>query len=404
MTKTKFMKGSLGASALTVLSAGAAFAQNNFTPADTAVSNTFNLTYNVGTVAQPPITNDGVGGNDAPTVFRVDRLVNVTVASSGTSGSFSPNQQDASVEFSVRNDGNDTHAYLLDFEEVADGTGDDDFNSESSTSGERIIYFVDADGDGVLDPAEEASETSYDPSDDSTWPVLDADDSIIVRVVRDIPADAEDGQQADIHLYADTRDETDPDGTPIVADNDTTNTTLVTENVLADVDGPASATNDTTADGAHSATNSFVVLAADVTATKDVFVLTAAADSTCPTIPGTYTPPAPSSDTGAEVPNVGYHVPGACVEYFITVRNDGLADASAIDLVDNLPEGLLFRSASLTGSLAGGSLTTPAVGTDCTLAPTPNCAVSLTAGSIAGKAAAGDAPVEGHLVIRATIQ
>jgi len=201
MTKTKFVKGLLGASALTVLSAGSAFAQNNFTPADTAVSNTFNLTYNVGTVAQPPITNDGVGGNDAPTVFRVDRLVNVTVASSGTPGTFSPNQQDASVEFSVRNDGNDTHAYLLDFEEVADGTGDDDFNSENSTSGERIIYFVDADGDGVLDPAEEASETSYDPSDDSTWPVLDADDSIIVRVVRDIPADAEDGQQADIHLW-----------------------------------------------------------------------------------------------------------------------------------------------------------------------------------------------------------
>lgn len=398
MSKSKILKGLLSASALTVFSAGTAVAQNNFTPADTAVSNTFNLTYNVGTVPQPPITNDGASGNDAPTVFRVDRLVNVTVASSGTPGTFSPNEQEASVEFSVRNDGNDTHAYLLDFEE---DTGDD-FDTDASTSGDRIVYFIDANGDGVLDPAEEASEVSYDPANNTTWPVLDADDSIIVRVIRDIPVDAEDGEQADIHLYADTRDETDP-STAIIADNDTTNSTLMTENVLADADGPASAGNDAATDGAHSATNSFVVLAADVSATKDVFVLNADYDSTCPAIAGTYAPPAPSSDTSADVPNNGYHRPSACVEYFITVRNDGMAAANTIDLLDNLPDNLVFQSASLVGDLTGGSLSTPAAGTVCTSAPV-NCAVSLTGGSIAGKAAPGDAPTEGHLIIRATIK
>jgi len=392
MTKSKFMKGLLGASTLTILSAGTAFAQNNFTPADTDVSNTFNLTYNVGTVAQPPITNDGVGGNDAPTIFKVDRLVNVTVASSGTPGTFSPNQQDAAVEFSVRNDGNDTHAYLLDFEEAITGT-EDDFNSENSTSGERIVYFVDANGDGILDAAEEASETSYDPSDDTTWPVLGADDSIIVRVIRDIPDFAEDGEQADIHLYADTRDTSDPAGTPIVADNDTTNTTLVTENVLADTAGTASATNDVANDGAHSATNSFVVLSADVTATKEVFVVN---EGPCAPIPGTYTPPA---DNGGN-----YSIPNACVEYVITVRNDGFGDAVAIDLTDNLPEGLVFASAELRGDLLGGTLTEPTVtGTECTLLPI-TCGVNLTAGSIAGKATAGDPATVGYLVIRATIQ
>ena len=388
----------LSASALTVFSAGSAFAQNNFTPADTEVSNTFSLDYNVGTVPQPPITNDGSGGNPPPTVFRVDRLVNVTVASSGTPGAFSPNQQNASVEFSVRNDGNDTHAYLLDFEE---DTGDD-FDSENSTSGDRIVYFVDANGDGVLDAGEVASEVSYDPADNTTWPVLDADDSIIVRVVRDIPLDAEDGEQADIHLYADTRDETDP-STAVVADNDTTNSTLVAENVLADADGPASAGNDAATDGAHSATNSFVVLAADVTATKDVFVLNANYDSTCPTIPAAYSPPAPSSDTAAEVPNNGYHRPSACVEYFITVRNDGEANATSIDLLDNLPDNLVFQSASLVGDLTGGTLSVPTAGTICTSAPV-NCAVNLTGGSIAGKANSGDPATEGHLVIRATIK
>ena len=390
MTKTKFMKGLLSASALTVLSAGTAFAQSNdFTPADTSVSNTFNLTYNVGTVAQPPITNDGVGGNDAPTVFKVDRLVNVTVASSGTPGTFSPNQQNASVEFSVRNDGNDTHAYFLDFEEEASS---DDFNTDASTSGDRIVYFVDANGDGVLDPAEEASEVSYDPADDSTWPILDADDSIIVRVTRDIPVDAEDGEQGDIHLYADTRDETTP-ATPIVADSDTVNSTLVTENVLADADGPASAGNDTTEDGAHSATNSFVVLAADVTATKDVFVVN---DGACAAIPGAYTPP---TDNGGN-----YSIPNSCVEYVITVENDGMAAADGIVLLDELPDNLVFHSAEVRGDLTGSfSPALPAVGTECTSSPV-NCAVSVNTGSIAGKAATGDPANVGYLVIRATIK
>lgn len=387
--KSKLVKGLLGASALTVFSTGTAFAQNDFTPADTTVSNEFTLNYNVGTVAQPEITNDGVGGNAAPTDFKVDRLVNVTVASSGTPGTFSPNQQNAAVEFSVRNDGNDTHAYFLDFEEEATT---DDFNTDASTSGDRIVYFVDANGDGVLDAGEIPSETSYDPADDSTWPILDADDSIIVRVIRDIPVDAEDGEQGDIHLYADTRDETTP-ATAIIADGDTINSTLVTENVLADLDGPASAGFDTTTDGAHSATNSYVVLAADVTATKEVFVVN---DGPCAAIPGSYTPP---SDNGGN-----YSIPESCVEYVITVENDGMAAATGIELLDELPDNLVFHSAELRGDLTGSfSPALPLAGTECTSSPV-TCAVSVDPGSIAGKAAAADPANVGYLVIRATIK
>jgi uncharacterized repeat protein (TIGR01451 family) len=389
MTKSKILKGLLSASALTVFSTGTAFAQNNFTPAETDVANTFSLSYNVGTVPQPPITNDGVGGNDAPTVFRVDRLVNVTVASSGTPGAFSPNQQNASVEFSVRNDGNDTHAYALDFEEVASPS--DDFDTDASTSGDRIIYFLDTNGDGVLSTGE--TEVIYDPADVNTWPVLDPDATMIVRVTRDIPQDALDGEQADINLFADTRD-TDAARTATVGDNDTTNSTLVTENVLADADGPASAANDTGTDGAHSATNSFVVLAADVTATKDVFVVS---EVPCVDIPaGAYTPPADNAGN--------YSIPNACVEYVITVENDGTAAATAIDLLDELPDNLLFRDAAILGDLTGTfSPALPPQGTECTSSPA-NCAVNVSAGSIPGKAAPGDAPNVGYLVIRATIK
>lgn len=407
MTHVKYMKGLLGASALIVFSTSTAYAQNNFTPADTTVSNSFTLDYNVGGVPQPPIeTFDDPSDptdNDDPTTFQVDRLVNVTVASSGTASAFAPGETDAVVQFSVRNDGNDTHAYLLDFEQA--GGTDDDFNTENSTSGDRIVYFVDTNGNGVLDGTEgdSANEITYDPSDDTTWPVLDADASVIVRVIQNIPVGVVDGDEALIHLYADTRDVTDPETNPIEADLDGVNTTDVAENVLIDLDGPASSTIDEATDGAHSATNTYFIEAADVTATKDVFVFDADYDGTCDPIGATYTPPAPSSDTGSDVPNNGFHVPDACVEYFITVRNDGTADATNIDLTDILPDHLVFRSTLVVGSLTGGSLSEPAAGVLCD-GTTTTCNVTLTGATLAGKADAADPVVEGHLIIRATIQ
>lgn len=412
MTHLKYMKGLLGASALIVFSTGTAFAQNNFTPADTTVSNSFTLEYNVGGVVQPPIeTNDDPGdpGDDNdPTTFKVDRLVNVTVASSGTAAPYAPGALDAVVQFSVRNDGNDTHAYLLDFEDVVNGTGaaNDDFDTTNSTSGDRIVYFVDTNGNGLLDGTEgdAANEITYDPADDSTWPVLDADDSVIVRVVRDIPAGLSDGVESDIHLYADTRDTADPAGTPIVADATAGNETDLTENVLIDLDGPASAANDDATDGAHSATNTFLVQSADLSATKDVFVFDDDYDGTCDVIGAAYTPPAPSTDVPVgPVPNNGYNRPAACVEYFITVRNDGTADATNIDLADVLSEHLVFESALAVGALTGGTLSVPSANTACD-GTAGTCNVTLVGATLAGKANDADPFVEGHLIIRATIK
>lgn len=408
MKTSNLMKGLLGASALMAFSTGTAFAQdNNFTPADTDVSNSFTLDYRVGGVDQPQIeTEDDAGDptdDNDPTVFKVDRLVNVTVASSGTPGAVAPGATDAAVQFSVRNNGNDTHAYLLDFEEVTTG---DEFDTLNSTSGDRIVYFVDTNDNGVLDGTEgdAANEVVYDPADDTTWPVLAADDSIIVRVIRNIPATATDGDTGSIHLFADTRDVADPTGTPIVADAVAGNETNQTENVLIDLDGPASAANDDATDGAHSDTNTYTVLAADLTATKDVFVFDADYDGTCDPIGAAYVPPAPSTDAPVgPVPNNGYNRPDACVEYFITVRNDGMADATNIDLADILSEHLVFESARAVGSLTGGTLSTLAADLSCD-GTAATCNVTLTGATLAGKANAADPAVEGHLVIRATIK
>jgi len=383
MTKLQFMKGLLGASALTVLSAGSAFAQdNNFTQAGTEVVNTFNLTYDVGSVAQPPITNDNTNER---TIFNVDRLVNVTVAAAADTVDVSPNQENAFVEFTVRNDGNDTHAYFLAVEEVTS----DDFDGSASTSGDDIIYFEDLNDDGVVDGAEldAANAIQFGGSD---FPVLDPDDVIVVRVVRNIPVGVSDTEESSVHLYADTREEGDLT-IEINADNDTVNATLVTENVLADGDGPAAA-DGPAPDGAHSDTSTFTVLSADVTATKQVFSVS---DAPCVDIPaGPYTPPADNAGN--------YFLPETCAEYVITVENDGTADATNIDLTDILPAEIAFVDAELRGGLTGGTLTEPAVtGDACT--PT-TCEVNLTNGTIPGRADATAGPTVGYLVIRATIQ
>ncbi len=402
MTKSKFMKGLLGATALTALSTGTAFAQNNFTQADTTVSNSFTLDYQVLGVDQPQIeTNDDPADpsdNDDPTTFQVDRLVNVTVATSGNS-TVAPGQTDAQLSYTVVNDGNDTHAYLLAVEEVTNGTGTDTLDTDAPTSTNTIIYFEDANGNGVLDAGEDdvADEIVYDPANP---PVLDPDATLFVVVRQDIPVGATDEDRADVILYADTQTITSAPGDPIVftptlADDNTVNDPNATENVLADLDGPATGANDDAEDGNHSDAGTFIVSAADISAVKTVQVLSE--DNSACTLYGAAAYVQPADDTSL------YSTPGACVEYEILVTNDGTEDATNIDLSDIMTNGLLFVDAKLNSSLTG-TLTEPTpslAGTLCTVGSP--CTINLTGGGLVGKAAPGDAPVTGAVFIRALI-
>jgi len=135
MTNIKTLsKGLLSASALTVFSTGTAFAAG--TAADTTVSNTFTLDYSVGTTPQPQVTNSG-----SPTTFKVDRLVDLTVAAIAPATTSAPGAVDEELRFTVTNNGNDTQAYAL---SVVQETGDD-----FQTANVTIVFYVD-DGDGVL--------------------------------------------------------------------------------------------------------------------------------------------------------------------------------------------------------------------------------------------------------------
>ncbi len=343
------IKGLLGVSVMSLLTAGTAFAAG--TLAGTNVQNTFTLDYQVGGIDQPQIDSSGT-----PTEFTVDRLIDLIVASAGDT-TVTPGALDQDLVFSVTNQGNDTQAYNFTlFDEATD---------EFDATGLNITFYID-DGDGVFEPgADDGAGIAYTLGAVSL-DVL-ADRIVWVVVDGDIPSDRIDADASQISLVADTLQPTGgaSPGTAVVADIDGINTlTGAAENVLADGSGTA---NEVPLAGDHSATGTYIVSSADLSAVKAVTVFSQNGAG-CATIPGT--------------PGAGeqYSVPGACVEYIISVVNGGATVAATnIAISDVLPSDLTFIAAS-QDVFTGGTLSVPATSTDCDAGA---CTVGLTGASLA---------------------
>lgn len=358
-------KGLLGASVISLFAASNAFAGG--TAAGTNVQNTFTLDYQVGGTDQSTIDNLGT-----PTEFTVDRLIDLTVASSGDT-TVAPGAIEQELMFTVTNNGNDTQAY--DFSLVNESG--DDFDATGLT----IYYIIDNGTDSVCDATDLASSmTAYTPGSGTASEDLAADSVICVVVDGSIPAARVDTDTADISLVSNTLDPTTgtSPGTAVVADSDGNTLTGDAENVLADGSGTS---NEVANAGDHSATGTYIVASADITASKAVTVFTQDG-SDCTTIPGT--------------PGIGdqYSIPGACVEYVITTTNTGTsASATSVAISDVLPDELEFINATPSG-FTGGTFTQPATNTDCTGGA---CTVSLT-GAILTSGSTGT------ITIRALVQ
>ena len=351
MTNTKILlKALLGATALTVFTTGTAQAQNNFTPADTTVSNTFTLDYNVGGVPQPQITPP------APTDFVVDRLIDLTVADEFNATTV-PDASDVEVVFTVTNNGNDEQGYALSFAEDPANP----FDTETPVSAlPELAYYIDTTGTAAYDDT--IATTAYDSTNP---PELMPDEVLWVVVTQDIAPDAVDGETADVVLLAQTLV---PGTTTAITTSDSSNVIGTVENVLIDEAGDDS-TDDPT-DGAHSATASYIIASADVAGTKTVSTITDVLGSpNCALIPG------PSPREG------GFNTPGACVEYVIEVTNDGSAPATDIEVGDLLPPYLTYIAADVSDLGTGFTLTEPS-NADCSVVPNP-CQVTVTGGVLA---------------------
>ncbi len=355
-----------------LLVAGAAEAQSK-TAAGTTVENTFTLDYSVGGFAQPTIDNTAT-----PTVFSVDRLVNLTVVSLDPAPNVSPNSTGNQIRFRVTNLGNDIQAYDLSFAYL----GTPDFTPANVA----ITYFIDLNANDVFDGAEVLETyTLGTPTVD-----LEPDQHIVVIVTYDVPAGTSDGSEADFVLTADTLFGTtsfDPLCTPVICDPgtavvaDTGGNTLggPAENVLADGAGVTDAANA----GDFSASSDITVLAPVLAAAKTVTMMATApaSDAACSAL----TSPEPGDQ---------YGTPGGCILYTISVTNTGTGAASNLVVSDRLPAEVRFLAASLATSTATGFaddpgipgsgpvLSAPAAAEDCN--GTTNCLIELTDAILAG--------------------
>lgn len=357
--------------ALTAMMPVIAFADG--TQAGTNVQNTFTLDYRVSGVTQDTI-DTGVGGLNTPTEFTVDRLIDLTVATNGDTG-VPPGAQNQDLVFSLTNEGNDVQAYALSIV----NEGGDQFSATSAT----LYYYID-DGDLGFEPGgDDGSPIAFA----TKTPDLLADDLFWVIVRANIPTGLQDSDVDDISVVADTLEPSaaGASATPVVADSDGNSLTGAAENVLGDGTGTA---NENANEGDHSASSAYVVASADVAATKAITIFSE--DGTgCAVIPGT---PAAGDQ---------YSIPGACVEYVITVENTGGTNATDLIINDILEAKLEFVAAAVTG-FTGGSFASPALpaaNTDCTGGV---CEINFTGGTLASGSDA--TPTTATVTIRALIQ
>lgn len=367
MTRKRMLMASISAFAVVASATGAAAAPVGVA-AGTSIENTVFVDYRVNNVDQNQI--------EATDTFVVDRKLDVTVTwQDAAAVSAAPGQTNVVTEFLVTNLSNDTVDFLLAAEQF---TGDD-FNATN------VRIFVDTNNNGVFDLGTDTLASALAD--------LQSGEAVTVFVVSDMivtagspPTLPTDSQEASVILSAQfatgvtagsaitgVAGFVGTGGTAITTDDSASadNKTTV-QNTFADAAGDA--TGDDAKDGVHSDTGTYVIAAANLTATK---VSTVIEDP----VNGTTNPKA---------------IPGATVEYCIVVANAaGSATATNIVVSDPVPTGLTQTGAiNITGPVA---LATNA------------CTASVTgSGSIAAGTVSGTLPdltIGQHsaLVFRATV-
>ena len=368
--------------------AGSAYADG--TDAGTSVENTFVLNYDVGAVAQPPITNDptstlpGAVVQGTPTLFTVDRLVDLTVATVNSPLIVTPGASGgaATLVFEVTNTGNDTQSYSFSLEDGVDSNG---AVANFDATPYVISYQIDDDGtagfgpgDTVVVVPEIAPGTTAATAAQRT-PDIPADTTFRVLISGTIPSGQTDETADDLILIAETRDPitwvvegaSGSDGQVTSAETAANNLGSDAQNVLADGFGTAEEGDD---DGLFSAQGTFEVASPDLAAAKTVDVIATEGET-----------PFDCAADAAVTTSPQFSTPGSCIEYVITVINNGAtALASNVSIVDVLPDEIVFVDASFAGFEAAPAptLTEPAADTACDGLPA-TCSVSVSGGAIA---------------------
>ena len=297
------------------------------TASGTNIQNVALVNYQVGGVAQDDIASSPTGNSD-PTIagiateFVVDNKVDLTVSTVDVAAvPVAPGATSQVVTFTVENTGNTTQDYALTPVQLAGGTGFFGGTDNFDMTGASIFV-------------EDGTTAGYQVGEDTATFIdeLAADSTVTVYIVGDVPLSQVDDDVASCHLRATTHDAGAAGlgtQTAATAGADTANAVDV---VFADTQG-TDTTNDIARDGEHSSQSDYIVATAVLTVQKTSAV-------TSDPFNGTTNPK---------------RIPGATIQYTITVSNDAGASTSADSVVitDAIPSDVTYTPGTITlGGLA----------------------------------------------------
>lgn len=304
------------ASTLAAAAFAASPAMAEGTAAGTTITNNVSLSYQVGGVAQNPVT--------ASNSFTVDRKIALTVAETGSvTTSVSPGQANAVTTFDVTNSSNAPLDFALAASQLSGGTaahgGTDNFNLSN------VRIFVDTNKNDVLDGAD--LEGAY-------LDQIAADARQRVFILSDVPLGRATNDVAGVRLTATAAEATAAGSLGAVVTQTTGANTAGVDTVFAD---SSTSEGNTAYDGIHFDEDDYTVLAASLAATKTSRVVS-------------------DPVSGTTNPKM---IPGAVVEYCIAVFNAaGSATASNINVTDTLPGQTTYLSSfgiKLNGTVTGST-------------------------------------------------
>lgn len=294
--------GGLGLFALGAQAAG--------TASSTAINNRATISYSVGGVSQSPIGSSPTGnstGAGSDTSFVVDNKILHTVNEfSGNATVTSPGANNQITAFTVTNTGNTAQGYLL---TATNETGTVLFGQTDNANVNNLRVFVDSNGNGTYDSGSDVAVNIA---------TLAPDASVRVFVLADLPLTATNGQYSNVRLAAQ-------------ATNSGT-TTVVTQTAGADnpatVDVVFADGGVVARDGIHEASDQYAVQSAALSVAKTSSVFSDPFNNT----------------TNPKA------IPGAVMQYQITVTNTGTLAAGLVQISDPLPANTTFLRGQFTGS------------------------------------------------------
>ncbi len=311
--RNRVRKRAIASTMLVLLSfVGAHSARAAGTAANTPINNRATVSYSVNTTPQTPIESSPLGnstpgvGAGANTTFVVDNRIDLTVdEEDGAYSEVRPGLANAYVMFRVTNDGNAPQGFAL----TATNEAGSLFGNTDNADFNPLPTFVDANDNDVYDPGVD-NATNID--------TLAADADVAVFVVVTVPLTATNGQFVNVRLEA------------RAAVPGTAGATPATETAGADTAGVDVVFGDTGEDALESALDQFAVRTAALVISKSSDVI---------------------SDPFNGVSVDAKAIPGAVVEYIVTVQNNGALAAEGVSLSDTLSANVTFVQGQYTGGM-----------------------------------------------------